>query len=126
MMLANVLKLNNDELGVLAQWFGLSGREEDQVARLATLFDLHLVALTRGGRGSMLWTPTGCVEHPGLAAEVRDTVGAGDAFTAVTTVAFLLGWPLGDTSDRANEVAAFVCSHDGATPPLPASLRLLP
>ena len=41
-----------------------------------------MVVLTRGAGGAVSWTPDGRVEHPGFAAEVVDTVGAGDAFQA--------------------------------------------
>ena len=62
-------------------------------------------------------------DHPGLPAKVVDTVGAGDAFTAVLVVGRLAGWPLDEINRRANEVAAFVCSQAGATPELPEALR---
>jgi fructokinase len=54
---------------------------------------------------------------------VLDTVGAGDAFTAAMTIGLLRGWKLDDINQHANEVAAFVCSQPGATPPLPDAFR---
>ena len=52
-----------------------------------------------------------------------DTVGAGDAFTAAMTLGLLAGRDLDRLNAHANQVAAYVCSHAGATPPLPAQLR---
>jgi fructokinase len=80
------------------------------------------VALTRGARGSLLRGPTGWDDHPGLAADVVDTVGAGDAFTAALTLGLLLDWPLDRTNAHANEVACHVCGCAGATPSLPPRL----
>src|ERR1700686_4374161 len=53
--LANVLKLNDDELPRLADMFNLTGSTEDQIGQLAHTFGLRLVALTRGPNGSLLY-----------------------------------------------------------------------
>ena len=120
--LANVLKLNDAELPVLASVFGLSGAPEAVVEALARRFDLRLVALTRGPGGSLLWTRQGASDHPGAPATVQDTVGAGDAFTAALALGVLLDWPLERINARANAVAAFVCGCAGAVPALPPAL----
>lgn len=121
--LANVLKLNDAELPVLAGMFSLGGDARSQLAQLARIFGLRTIALTRGGRGSLLLDRNEFSEHAGLVAEVQDTVGAGDAFTAALVRGLLHDWPLAATNQRANEVAAFVCSQSGATPPLSAEMR---
>jgi len=120
--LANVLKLNDTELPVLASLFGAGGSPEAQIEGLARRFDLRVVALTRGAQGSLLRGPAGWADHPGLAAEVVDTVGAGDAFTAALALGLLLEWPLDRTNALANEVACHVCGCAGATPSLPPRL----
>jgi len=123
--LANVLKLNDHELPVLAELFGLRGTPAELLAALALRFELRVVALTRGGHGSLIHAGGECSEHSGVQTTVLDTVGAGDAFTAAMTIGFLRGWKLDDINQRANEVAAFVCSQPGATPPLPEQIRAL-
>jgi fructokinase len=120
---ANALKLNEQELPVLAGIFGLRGSPAEQLAALAVRFSLRLVVLTRGGDGSLLLSDGAFFEQPGTPVPVRDTVGAGDAFTAATVLGFLRRWPLEKISRHANAVAAFVCSQAGATPPLPEDLR---
>jgi fructokinase len=126
LILANLLKLNDQELPVFATMFDLSGSVRDQVAELAHRFNLSTVVLTRGERGSLLWTESGWSDHAGLAVLVCDTVGAGDAFTAALTVGLLAGWDLDAINQRANEVAAFVCTKPGGMPALPQHLRILP
>jgi fructokinase len=121
--LASVLKVNDDELPVVAQVLGLPGSPDEQVVDLAGRFDLRLVALTRGARGSRLYSRGRWADHPGLRIEVADTVGAGDAFTAALALGCLAGWDLDAINEAANELAAFVCSQPGATPPLPDRLR---
>jgi fructokinase len=118
--LANVLKLNDAELPVLAEMFAIAANVE----ALAVRFDLRAVALTRGGTGSVLWADGVRSEHPGVATTVRDTIGAGDSFTAALALGLLVGHPLDRINDHANRVAAYVCSQSGATPPLPPELLI--
>ena len=116
---ANILKLSDEELPVLAAMFDLPGDASAQLRRLRELFDLRLVAYTRGGSGSLLLTATESSDHLGLPTEVLDTVGAGDSFTATLCTGLLQNLPLAEINIRANRVAAFVCSQVGATPTLP-------
>jgi len=50
---------------------------------------------------------------------VVDTVGAGDAFTAVLVMGLLKGFHLKKRHKNATKIAAFVCTQKGATPELP-------
>jgi fructokinase len=119
----DVLKLNDVELAMLVPALGLSGNERDQLDQLAEKYGLALIALTRGGAGSLLAADGRFSEHPGIATEVVDTVGAGDSFTACLALGWLHRWDLDLINQRANEVAAFVCSRAGATPELPSGMR---
>jgi fructokinase len=118
-----VLKLNDQELPALAEMLGLPGDTRGQMAELARRYGLALVALTRGAAGSLLSAGGQWSDHPGLPAEVCDTVGAGDAFTAAVVVGLLAGWPLDRINRAANEVAALGCTQPGATPVLPQLMR---
>jgi fructokinase len=122
LQLANVLKLNDDELPRLAAMFSLRGSTTHQIERLAQTFDLKLVALTRGPQGSLLFQAKGkrwsdCTSHP---VQVIDTVGAGDSFTAALVLGLLQKMDLDEINNLANEVARYVCSQAGGTPTLPA------
>jgi fructokinase len=124
LQLANVLKLNDDELPVLAKFFGLSGGTEEQLSKLARRFDLRMVALTCGARGSLFYSQGTYSGAEALPARVVDTVGAGDSFTAMLAMGLLAGWEIDRINRRANEVAAYVVSQPGAMPKLPAHLCL--
>jgi fructokinase len=122
LQLANVLKLNDDELPTLAAMFNLTGSIENQVESLARIFSLKVVALTRGANGSLLYQDledtkwSDCVSDP---VEVVDTVGAGDSFTAALVLGLLSKMDLDEINAVANAVARYVCSQAGATPELP-------
>ncbi|MFA4835589.1 MAG: carbohydrate kinase, partial [Dehalococcoidia bacterium] len=123
--LANVLKLNDEELAVIASLLSLSGDESTLLAEIAGKHRLYMVALTRGDKGSILYSDGQISIHPGYKVEVVDTVGAGDAFTASLALSVLSGQDLDAINDHANRVAAFVCSKHGATPRLPDELRVI-
>jgi fructokinase len=120
---ANVLKINEQELPVMARLLGLEGETHSLMWDIIRLFDLWAAALTRGAYGSVLFSGGRFYEHAGVPVEVVDTVGAGDAFTAALAMGFLNGLAPDAVNERANRVAAFVCSQQGATPELPAELR---
>jgi len=120
--LANVLKLNDDELDTLSPMYDLHGTPTDKLRQLALRFDLQLVAMTRGRRGAILMRGGEISDHAGLDVDVDDTVGAGDSFTAALTMGLLSKATLPKINQHACEIAAFVCSQPGATPKLPEEL----
>lgn len=122
--LANAVKLNEEELPIVARICGAEGNAPaGQLASLRARFDLALAVLTRGPEGALIVTETACEEVAGAPISVVDTVGAGDAFAAAMLVGLLQGRPLMETAVHANRVAAYVCSQPGATPPIPRELQ---
>jgi fructokinase len=122
--LANAVKLNEEELPVVARLCGLeSVTPVEQLRELCGRFELRLAALTRGACGSLLVSAQGVWEAPAPPTEIVDTVGAGDAFTAALLVGMLAGASPDAVNRHANAVAAYVCSQAGATPPIPDILR---
>jgi len=120
--LANVLKLNEDELPILASLFGLTGSTRQQMDVLALRFSLRLVALTRGPAGSLLLQDGKWSDCPSVPIKIVDTVGAGDSFTAALVLGLLQKMALDEINALADEVARYVCSCAGATPPLPQAI----
>lgn len=114
---ADVIKLNHDELPILARLAGIAwGAEGTAAEALLRLHKARLVCVTRGKRGSLLLTKEGASEHPGFRISVADTVGAGDAFTATLVHHCLAGTSLDKMNEDANRVGAWVASQVGATP----------
>ena len=123
LQIASALKLNDEELPIVAEMCGIRATTPREILiALSARYELRLAALTRGPRGSLLLAggeEDECIAPP---TTVVDTVGAGDAFTATLVAGFLRGVPLPVLNSRANSVASFVCSQKGATPPLPGAL----
>ena len=98
-----------------------SGSPEKVAAELyRTLLREHkLIIVTRGVQGALLVGGSNRavpIYEPGVPANVVDTVGAGDAFTAAMVCLHLEGRPLRECARFANHYAARVCEHVGATP----------
>ncbi len=124
---SSVVKLNDEELPVVMETIKRGTRNsecgmEEMVAELQEAYGVKLVALTRGARGSVLHSGGERSEHAGYKVEVVDTVGAGDAFTAAVAMGLLSGQGLEEINERANRVAAYVCSRKGATPEMPLTV----
>lgn len=108
---ARWVKLNEGELDLLAD-------DSDSATAEVFLADhgLDAVIVTRGGRGAVVVDGRGVFEAtPPAEVEVVDTVGAGDAFSAVFILGLILGWSIEVTLERALEFAAAVCTVQGAT-----------
>jgi fructokinase len=117
---ANVVKLNHEELPRIAELLAIES--DDGVAfcrELLQKFELQLVCVTRGANGSLLCDCNSSDEHPGFRVQIRDTVGAGDAFTAALVHGLLRQSPLVEMNDLANRMGAWVASCSGAMPPPP-------
>ena len=113
---ADVVKLSDDELRTIAEWSGLRGGEREVVAALAETFACRVVCVTRGSRGAALWRDGRWSDHPGFRVEVRDTVGAGDAFLAALLAGLLAGAADDAILERANRIGAHVATQFGAVP----------
>ena len=117
LQLCNVLKLNEDELLVLCDLFGIKAKsEEEQILDLINEYNLKLAAYTKGNESSLLMTPLEKSYIPTPKVEVKDTIGAGDSFAAAMIVGFAKGNLLKILHQKAVEIAAFVCTQDGAMP----------
>jgi fructokinase len=113
---ANVVKLNDEEIEIIGAMFGLSGPQNLKCRALMNLFQIDVVALTMGEKGSLLLTTNeeSFVSVPKV--KVIDTVGAGDSFTAVMVMGLLNKKPLHELHNEATEYAAKVCTFSGAMP----------
>jgi fructokinase len=117
LQICHVLKLNGEELQIISEMLGLTGdSEESRVFELIKRYNLQLLALTHGSEGSLLMTPSEKSYLPTPKVKVKDTVGAGDSFTAAMVVGFAKGEPLNELHQKAVDISAFVCTQDGAMP----------
>lgn len=124
-----ILKLNAAELpdvlkGTEACPYPTASTDEEEVLRgarrLMDRYPLQLVCVTLGAHGSLLATPSNFHRHYGLSTTIRDTVGAGDAFTAALVHYYLDGAPLAVLNEAGNRWGSWVASQSGGIPPLTA------
>jgi fructokinase len=117
MRLADIVKLNDEELPRIMKLSKLAHQDElSSARRLLREYDLEVVCVTRGGRGSLLVREQDSSVHPGFKVHVADTVGSGDAFTAGLVHEYLHGACLDLMNEVANLVGAWVASEVGAMP----------
>jgi fructokinase len=143
--LASVLKMNETEAGLVldlldlppvedeARETSIPDKNEPASARgfllpaaerlLAEFPALELVAITRGGSGSLLVARDEWNEHPGFPVKVADAVGAGDAFTAALAHYLLRGANLATLNEAGNRWGSWMASQTGAMPALPDTVR---
>ena len=114
--LADILKINDEEIRIVAGMLGLGDDDAAACRSLIADYGLKLVILTRGAEGSEVVTADEVIPQAVGHVDVVDTVGAGDAFTAAFVVAYLRGNPLADAQRLATETASYVCSRKGAMP----------
>ena len=129
--LATVVKMNDGEVPLALALLGMPVEENGTTAslragaeRLLSEFPtLKMVAITRGGNGSLLVTRDAWHEHPGFSITVRDTVGAGDAFTAAMAHYMLRGVDLAVLNEAGNRWGSWIASQSGAMPVLGEATR---
>lgn len=130
---ATAAKISDEELDVVSRASGGPGfdagagtavvsAEACGQALLATYPNLQVMAVTMGPLGSLLLTREASDYHPGFPITVKDTVGAGDAFTAGFVHAWMAGAPLRAVNEIGNLCGSFVAGQEGATPVFPPSL----
>jgi fructokinase len=82
----------------------------------AARYGLAVVCITQGAAGATAWSPDEEASAGGIAIDVVDTVGAGDAFTAAFVGWLLRGRPVAEALRFANALGALVASRAGAIP----------
>src|SRR5438874_1083622 len=129
---ADVLKLNDGEVGRFASWIQTgealhdTPRDDEAIARacetLAKATNVSCICVTRAEEGAALWDRGSLTTAAAPHVEVKDTVGAGDAFMAGLMVGLTRGMDHQRVLEIAWRLGAYVASHYGATPLLPAEL----
>ena len=130
---SDVIKLNDDEVGALANWLQtgemkpVHPENPDAVAGacgvIAQATGTARICVTMGAAGAALWDRHAPFVHvPAPPTEVEDTVGAGDAFMAGLVLGLTHGAAPRAVLESACRLGAYVASHAGATPLLPPEM----
>jgi fructokinase len=129
---ADVLKLNDGEVGQLASWLRkgemkrATPRDAAAITKacaiIAEATSVSRICVTLAEKGAALWDRGNLVTAEAPKVVVKDTVGAGDAFMAGLMVGLTRGTDPHVVLERACRLGAYVASHDGATPLLPPEI----
>jgi len=132
---ADVLKLNDGEVGQLAHWLRTGdlvsdtprtvGEIASACATIAKATNASHICVTMAEEGAALWDRGNLATAPAPKVVVKDTVGAGDAFMAGLMVGLTRGDETKKVLENACRLGAYVASHHGATPVFPAEIVAL-
>lgn len=113
---ANVVKINDYELGKLKEMFDITGDDREACYTLINHFGIDIIGLTLGENGAYLFSKNEFNYFKSDQADIVDTLGAGDAFAAILCLGYLNNMPLHEINKTANEFALEVCKVSGALP----------
>lgn len=117
--MANVFKINDEELETLKPVFDLEEMDTDQACRFfMDKWNLQILVLTGGDKFSSIYHKDGVSTLQTPKVEVVDAVGAGDAFSGSFIGAILNGSTICEAHQKAVETAAYVCTQAGAWTPV--------
>ena len=112
----DILKINEDELEIVSDYFSVPSDIESCCKLLTTHFPIKMVCVTLGSKGAMIYQNGEIIKHPGYKVKVEDTVGSGDAFLAGFVKTYLQGKSPKEILDFACAMGAFVATKKGGTP----------
>lgn len=113
---ADIAKLNEHELPLIAGWYNEGENEEEQVKAIQDRFSIPTIIVTKGGDGALVLENGTIHRHPGYNVTVADTIGSGDAFLAGFLSQTKWGKPISLRLQFANALGAFIASKEGACP----------
>jgi fructokinase len=114
----SIFKSSDEEVTILSQMlFGDNLSFRDFAENVSNHYpNIKIVIITAGGKGSYVYQGGVLIEVPSDPIEVKDTVGAGDSFSAAFLTTFLRSNDAVKSVTIANHVGGFVASHHGAIP----------
>jgi len=113
---ADVLKINEDELEIFADYFKTEPTVESLCAHLDHRFPMEIICVTRGSKGALIYQKGVITEHSGYKVKVEDSIGAGDAFLSGFVKTYLDDKNPKEILDFACKLGAFVATQKGGTP----------
>ncbi|NLR67524.1 carbohydrate kinase [Chitinophaga varians] len=113
---AEVVKMNEEELALVAGWYGNYIGIEEKMRLLQDLFQVETLIVTRGAKGAAINYHNECYMHDGFKVQVADTIGSGDSFLAAFLSEFMKNKDVEAALTFACKVGAFVATREGGCP----------
>ena len=116
---ADLLKINDEELEVLNQWYGIKKMKlGKQLKRLSEMTSTPFICVTLGDKGAVFYSKETIYRSSGFKIKVADTVGAGDSFLAGLIYQLNQDTPKKEALEFACALGALVASKKGANAPV--------
>lgn len=114
---ANAIKLNQEEFEELKRLMMFEKNNRSFVQHLLDTYELNIISLTKGHKGSDLYTSSGSFSIDAAKSEkVVDSVGAGDAYAAMLAAGLIKNMPPEIIIQNASAFASSICKIKGAIP----------
>ncbi len=114
---SNVIKINDAELDIVTNIiYGRTYSTKDSAKKLIDDFNLDLLCITMGAKGAHLYSKNYSDKYKTRVENLVDTVGAGDAYSAILCLGYLHQWDVGKINRIASNFAADICTVEGAIP----------
>jgi fructokinase len=113
---ANIVKMNEEELDIIATWFTTEKDFEKQIRFIQQHFDLDTVIVSQGSVGAYCYENDTLYFQKAFEITVKDTIGSGDAFLAGFLAEKMQGKDPQKCLITACKAGAYVATQAGATP----------
>ncbi|MFH2219996.1 MAG: PfkB family carbohydrate kinase [Pseudomonadota bacterium] len=114
---ANAIKLSQEEFEELKRLVMFEKNSRSFVQYLLDAYGLNIISLTKGHKGSDLYTRNGHFSIDASKTEkIADSVGAGDAYAAMLAAGLIKGMPPETIIQNASVFASSICEIKGAIP----------
>src|SRR5690554_4258755 len=122
----HILKVNNEELDLVADWIGISSQSEEAQLRglLQEFPQLSEILLSKGSLGARYFSADEDISVPAPRVRIVDTIGSGDAFLAGFLSQRIQGRSTADAVRHAVLLSAYVATQSGACPDYTEDLLL--
>lgn len=113
---ADILKINEEEMALFADYFKTEATIEDLCFYLDQHYPMEIICVTRGSKGAVIYQKGRLFEHPGYVVQVQDSIGAGDAFLSGFIKTYLEEKSPEEILDFACKLGGFLATQQGGTP----------
>lgn len=116
--LADLVKMNEEELAMICSWLSeqVPACDSDAIRVLNDAFPGKEFIVSRGARGAAYYCAGSELHVPARSVEVADTIGSGDSFLAAFITQRLRNQPIPQCLSCAADMGAFITSRRGACP----------